>query len=73
MFKRLLMVALLVITPFAMAVDKTNPYALMEDAAQKTFDKLKTEQPEIRKIQNCYVRLFNKSCYLMYISNMPEH
>ena len=45
MFKRLLMVALLVITPFAMAVDKTNPYALMEDAAQKTFDKLKTEQP----------------------------
>ncbi|MFN6886258.1 phospholipid-binding protein MlaC, partial [Proteus mirabilis] len=49
MFKRLLMVALLVITPFAMAVDKTNPYALMEDAAQKTFDKLKTEQPEIRK------------------------
>lgn len=35
MFKRLLMVALLVITPFAMAVDKTNPYTLMEDAAQK--------------------------------------
>ena len=49
MFKRLLMVALLVITPFAMAVDKTNPYALMEDAAQKTFSKLKNEQPEIRK------------------------
>ncbi|EMP2043004.1 phospholipid-binding protein MlaC [Proteus mirabilis] len=49
MFKSLLMVALLMITPFAMAVDKTNPYALMEDAAQKTFDKLKTEQPEIRK------------------------
>lgn len=49
MFKRLLMVALLVITPFAMAVDKTNPYALMEDAAQKTFNKLKNEQPEIRK------------------------
>ena len=40
MFKRLLMVALLVITPVAMAVDKTNPYALMEDAAPKTFDKL---------------------------------
>ncbi|MEQ4794639.1 phospholipid-binding protein MlaC, partial [Klebsiella variicola subsp. variicola] len=49
MFKRLLMVALLVITPFAMAVDKTNPYTLMEDAAQKTFTKLKNEQPEIRK------------------------
>ncbi|HCH51660.1 MAG TPA: phospholipid-binding protein MlaC [Proteus sp.] len=50
MFKRLLMVALLVvITPFAMAVDKTNPYALMDDAAQKTFNRLKNEQPEIRK------------------------
>lgn len=49
MFKRLLMVALLVITPFAMAVDNTNPYALMNDAAQKTFSRLKSEQPEIRK------------------------
>ena len=50
MFKRLLMVALLVIAPLsaATAADQTNPYKLMDEAAQKTFDRLKNEQPQIR-------------------------
>ncbi len=47
MFKRLMMVALLVIAPLsaATAADQTNPYKLMDEAAQKTFDRLKNEQP----------------------------
>ena len=50
MFKRLLMVAMLVVVaPLAMAVDQSNPYALMNDAAKKTFDRLKNEQPQIRQ------------------------
>lgn len=50
MFKRLMMVALLVIAPLsaATAADQTNPYKLMDEAAQKTFDRLKNEQPQIR-------------------------
>lgn len=50
MFKRLLMVAMLVVVaPLAMATDQSNPYALMNDAAKKTFDRLKNEQPQIRQ------------------------
>ncbi|MDC9589221.1 phospholipid-binding protein MlaC [Xenorhabdus sp. XENO-10] len=48
MFKRLLMVALLVVTPLASAADQTNPYLLMKDAAEKTFTRLKKEQPQIQ-------------------------
>lgn len=55
MFKRLMMVAMLVIAPFAMAADQTNPYKLMNEAAQKTFDRLKAEQPKIRQNPN-YLR-----------------
>lgn len=57
MFKRLLMVAMLVIAPLtaAHAVDQTNPYKLMNEAAQKTFDRLKTEQPKIQANPN-YLR-----------------
>lgn len=55
MFKRLMMVAMLVIAPFAMAADQTNPYKLMNEAAQKTFDRLKSEQPKIRQNPN-YLR-----------------
>lgn len=49
MFKRLLMVALLVVAPLANAVDQTNPYRLMDEAAQRTFTRLKTEQPKIKQ------------------------
>ncbi|WP_340618264.1 phospholipid-binding protein MlaC [Xenorhabdus entomophaga] len=48
MFKRLLMVALLVVAPLASATDQTNPYALMKDAAEKTFTRLKNDQPQIQ-------------------------
>ena len=50
MFKRLLMVAMLVIAPLtaAHAADQSNPYKLMDEAAKKTFDRLKNEQPKIR-------------------------
>ncbi|NMJ17182.1 phospholipid-binding protein MlaC, partial [Salmonella enterica subsp. enterica serovar Anatum] len=43
MFKRLMMVALLIIAPLsaATAADQSNPYKLMNEAAQKTFDRLK--------------------------------
>ena len=45
MFKRLMMVAMLIIAPLsaATAADQTNPYKLMNEAAQKTFDRLKNE------------------------------
>ncbi|HEN1306097.1 TPA: phospholipid-binding protein MlaC, partial [Klebsiella pneumoniae] len=47
MFKRLLIAAMLVVmAPFAGAVDQTNPYTLMNDAAAKTFSRLKAEQAQ---------------------------
>lgn len=49
MFKRLLMVALLVVAPLASAADQTNPYSMMQEAAQKTFSRLKNEQPKIKQ------------------------
>lgn len=55
MFKRLVMIAMLVIAPLAMAADQTNPYKQMGEAAQKTFDRLKNEQPKIRQNPN-YLR-----------------
>lgn len=55
MFKRLLMVALLVVAPLANAVDQTNPYSLMSDASEKTFTRLKSEQSKIKADPN-YLR-----------------
>ncbi len=55
MFKRLLMIALLAVAPFTMAADQSNPYKQMNEAAQKTFDRLKAEQPKIRQNPN-YLR-----------------
>lgn len=55
MFKRLIMIAMLVIAPLANAADQSNPYKLMGEAAQKTFDRLKNEQPKIRQNPN-YLR-----------------
>lgn len=55
MFKCLLMVSLLVIAPLANPVDQTNPYSMMQDAAQNTFSRLKTEQPKIQQDPN-YLR-----------------
>lgn len=60
MFKRILMVALLVVAPISStlanaAVDQTNPYKLMDAAAKQTFDRLKNEQPKIKQDPN-YLR-----------------
>ncbi len=55
MFKRLVMIAMLVIAPLAMAADQSNPYKQMGEAAKKTFDRLKNEQPKIRQNPN-YLR-----------------
>ncbi|MDX5629481.1 MULTISPECIES: phospholipid-binding protein MlaC [unclassified Brenneria] len=66
MFKRLLMAALLVVAPLANAVDQTNPYRLMSEAAQKTFDRLKNEQPRIRQNPD-YLRSVVREELLPYV------
>jgi len=57
MFRRLLMIAVLAIAPLAAnaAADQTNPYKLMNEAAEKTFTRLKNEQPKIKQDPN-YLR-----------------
>lgn len=49
MFKRLLIAALLMVAPLVQAVDQTNPYAMMNEAAKNTFTRLKNEQTKIRQ------------------------
>ncbi|MBV4412983.1 phospholipid-binding protein MlaC [Enterobacteriaceae bacterium YMB-R22] len=66
MFKRLLMVAMLAIAPLAMAADQSNPYKLMNEAAQKTFDRLKNEQSQIRQNPN-YLRNVVEQELLPYV------
>ncbi|WP_369308667.1 phospholipid-binding protein MlaC [Providencia rettgeri] len=66
MFKRLMMVAMLVIAPFAMAVDQTNPYKLMDEAAAKTFNRLKSEQPKIKQDPE-YLRTIVREELLPYV------
>ncbi|MFJ5358750.1 phospholipid-binding protein MlaC [Pectobacterium sp. CHL-2024] len=66
MFKRLLMVALLVIAPLANAADQTNPYRLMNEAAEKTFDRLKNEQPKIKQNPD-YLRTVVREELLPYV------
>lgn len=68
MFKRLLMVAMLVVAPLAAhaAVDKTNPYQMMNEVAAKTFERLKTEQPKIKQDPN-YLREVVREELLPYV------
>ena len=68
MFKRLVIAALLVVmAPLAnAAVDKTNPYSVMNEAANKTFTRLKTEQPKIKQDPN-YLRLIVREELLPYV------
>lgn len=66
MLKRLLMMALLVVAPLASAADQTNPYRLMNDAAEKTFTRLKTEQPRIKQDPN-YLRQIVQEELLPYV------
>ena len=66
MFKRLLMVDLLVVAPLANAADQTNPYRLMNEAAEKTFDRLKNEQPKIKQNPD-YLRTVVREELLPYV------
>lgn len=66
MFKRLMMVAMLAIAPFAMAVDQTNPYKLMDEAADKTFTRLKVEQAKIKQDPD-YLRTIVREELLPYV------
>ncbi|OON39204.1 phospholipid-binding protein MlaC [Izhakiella australiensis] len=68
MFKRLMMIALLAIAPLAAnaAVDQSNPYKLMDQAAEKTFSRLKAEQPKIKQDPN-YLRQIVRQELLPYV------
>ena len=67
MFKRLMMSAMLVVAPLAAnAADQSNPYKLMNEAAQKTFTRLKTEQPKIKQDPN-YLREIVRQELLPYV------
>lgn len=67
MFKRFLMIAMLVITPLAAtAADQSNPYTLMNEAANKTFTRLKNEQPKIKQDPN-YLREIVRQELLPYV------
>lgn len=67
MFKRFLMVALLAIAPLAAtAADQSDPYKLMNEAASKTFTRLKNEQPKIKQDPN-YLRQVVREELLPYV------
>ena len=68
MFKRLVIAALLVVmAPMAnAAVDKTNPYSVMNEAANKTFTRLKNEQSKIKQDPN-YLRQVVRDELLPYV------
>jgi len=68
MFKRFLMIAMLAIAPLAAAnaADQTNPYKLMDEAAAKTFTRLKNEQPKIKQNPN-YLRDVVRQELLPYV------
>ncbi|TPG61893.1 phospholipid-binding protein MlaC [Ewingella americana] len=68
MFKRIILATLLVVmAPLAhAAVDKTNPYSLMNEAAKNTFTRLKTEQPKIKQDPN-YLRVIVREELLPFV------
>lgn len=66
MFKRILLMALLVIAPLSQAADQTNPYRLMNEAANKTFTRLKSEQSQIRQRPD-YLRNIVREELLPYV------
>jgi len=68
MFKRFLMIAMLVVAPLAAAnaADQSNPYKLMNEAAAKTFTRLKNEQPKIKQNPN-YLRDVVRQELLPYV------
>ncbi|WP_324021626.1 phospholipid-binding protein MlaC [Pantoea sp. JZ29] len=67
MFKRFLMIAMLAIAPLAAtAADQSNPYTLMNEAANKTFTRLKSKQAKIKQDPN-YLRDIVRQELLPYV------
>lgn len=67
MFKRFLIAALLAVVPLAAsAADQSNPYKLMNEAAGKTFTRLKNEQPKIKQNPD-YLRQVVREELLPYV------
>jgi len=67
MFKRFMMIAMLAIVPLAAnAADQSDPYKQMNDAAAKTFTRLKNEQPKIKQDPN-YLREVVRQELLPYV------
>lgn len=68
MFKRIILATLLVvIMPLAnAAVDKTNPYSVMNEAANNTFTRLKSDQPKIKQDPN-YLRVIVREELLPFV------
>jgi phospholipid transport system substrate-binding protein len=67
MFRRLIMVAMLVVSPLVhAAVDHTNPYSVINEAAKNTFTRLKNEQPKIKQDPN-YLRQVVREELLPYV------
>ncbi len=69
MLKRFLMVALLAIAPLAASAataDQSNPYKQMNEAAAKTFTRLKNEQPKIKQNPD-YLREIVRQELLPYV------
>ncbi|PKB86544.1 ABC transporter substrate-binding protein [Ewingella americana] len=68
MFKRIILATLLVVmAPLAnAAVDQTNPYSVMNEAAKNTFTRLKTDQPKIKHDPN-YLRTIVREELLPFV------
>lgn len=66
MFKRFMMAALLVVAPLAVNAAANNPYQEMQAAAEKTFNRLKAEQPKI-KANPDYLKTIVKEELIPYV------
>ena len=68
MFKRIILATLLVVmAPLAnAAVDKTNPYSVMNQAAENTFTRLKADQSKIKQDPN-YLRTIVREELLPFV------
>src|SRR5476651_1659831 len=68
MFKRIILATLLVVmAPLAhAAIDKTNPYSMMNEAAENTFTRLKADQSKIKQDPN-YLRTIVREELLPFV------
>lgn len=66
MFKRLMMAVLFIVAPLSVNAATSNPYKEMQAAAEKTFNRLKAEQPKI-KANPDYLKMVVKEELLPYV------